>query len=648
MSSPSRSTKLIGLEAMRGVASVIVLFHHFLLAFFFELHGYGSGVLDGTPISVLFNGEGAVVFFFVLSGYVLPRKFYQTQQLRELAISVIKRVPRLAGPVLLSVLFGYVLILFGAYSCQTVGPLTSSPWLTACANSDILTGRIPSGILSAIWQGGVRTFLNGEHGYNTNLWSMQPEFYGSLVAYGIAPLLFIYGRKIVVAVALILALTLSLFLPTKFFLYLSCFVSGAALSSLKLAYIPKIRPMLALLVLPIFFGLGMSLPGFLPLIAYQIGAVILIAMTITNEKIDRMLIGKTGILLGKISFPLYLAHTLIILSVCSLIYNSFYLIYGSGIAALLAFLALIITLIPLLALYVRFDDWWLTQIAILTSYIKGRSVRVPFLVALLVLMLTYLAPTQPPRYSYIEAPYTDLRGRSQEDCPDHGTFIIALGQSNAANSITGSTKAPSSKQTFSLYQGNCYQLADPLPGATHNKGSLWSLFADQLAEHTHLPVTVLASASGNSAVAEWTDGRYPYLIRLREQLSRAPIQYKNQIPVIFWHQGEADSALGTSGSNYAASLNLLFDRIATTLHEMGFRHPPRFMLFQASHCGPFESADIRAAQEMVAHQRYDAELVMNTDDLSSDARQKDDCHLNTNGQKHIVETLMQRNYPFTP
>src|SRR5690606_12773670 len=67
--------KLGELEALRGIASVIVLVHHALLGFAPGLHGLlqpdSPHALFGTPAFSLINGGAAVVLFFVLSGFVL-------------------------------------------------------------------------------------------------------------------------------------------------------------------------------------------------------------------------------------------------------------------------------------------------------------------------------------------------------------------------------------------------------------------------------------------------------------------------------------------------------------------------------------------------------------------------------------------------
>jgi peptidoglycan/LPS O-acetylase OafA/YrhL len=57
--------KMEHLEAAQGLASIVVVFHHFFLAFLLR----EKAELENTPHYFWVNGEAAVNFFFVLSGF---------------------------------------------------------------------------------------------------------------------------------------------------------------------------------------------------------------------------------------------------------------------------------------------------------------------------------------------------------------------------------------------------------------------------------------------------------------------------------------------------------------------------------------------------------------------------------------------------
>src|SRR3954454_20974042 len=99
--------RLIELEAVRGIASFVVLAHHCFLGFAPSLlHGLvtppGPGSLFGTPLFAFMNGGAAVVVFFVLSGFVLTYRAIERDDPKPLLAGALKRWPRLALPVVIS------------------------------------------------------------------------------------------------------------------------------------------------------------------------------------------------------------------------------------------------------------------------------------------------------------------------------------------------------------------------------------------------------------------------------------------------------------------------------------------------------------------------------------------------------------------
>src|SRR5262245_4759677 len=98
--------KDIALEAIRGGAALVVVVWHVCVGFFpYSLDGWWQG----SPLNLFMNGQSAVQLFFVLSGYVLTRRYFESGNNRILLKGAVKRWPRLMGPVLLVVLACYVL-----------------------------------------------------------------------------------------------------------------------------------------------------------------------------------------------------------------------------------------------------------------------------------------------------------------------------------------------------------------------------------------------------------------------------------------------------------------------------------------------------------------------------------------------------------
>jgi len=377
-----QSRKIIGLEAVRGLASIAVVFHHFMLAFLYEWHSWGPHGLNGTLLGFLFNGEAAVVLFFILSGYVLPGKYFKTGNGYELLAGMLKRIPRLAGPVLISVLLAYGLLQAGLFSCAQLAPLVSNEWLDSCAHSAVLTTGQGASLLDALWQGSFGTFLFGQHHYNTNLWTMETEFYGSLVAYAVAFVLVMRHSAITAPLLFIATLLLGIVQQSPLITNMTCFIAGTYMAYrqsrqpvlLSGKYVPLfvIAPLLCFGFLPGLYARNAGYTHLLDTLLYQLGAILLIWGMVTIPQMQKKLEGRLGLVLGKISFPLYLLHTTLILTLCSRIVLHFTGPLGYASALGLAFAALILTLAPLLWLYVKFDDWWLARINHQTDRLMNR------------------------------------------------------------------------------------------------------------------------------------------------------------------------------------------------------------------------------------------------------------------------------------
>src|SRR6185312_6415282 len=69
---PCARERLHELDALRGIAALIVVLYHTLLTLHFS-DSVVRRILDALPTHPIFAGRLAVIFFFVLSGAVLTR-----------------------------------------------------------------------------------------------------------------------------------------------------------------------------------------------------------------------------------------------------------------------------------------------------------------------------------------------------------------------------------------------------------------------------------------------------------------------------------------------------------------------------------------------------------------------------------------------
>src|SRR5262249_3875095 len=171
--------KDIALEAIRGGAALVVVVWHVCVGFFpFSLNGWWQG----SPLNLFMNGQSAVQLFFVLSAYVLTRRYFESGNNCILLKGAVKRWPRLMRPVLLVVLASYMLFKLDLYQFGQAAAAVGSPLLIKFLSAYDTKPEIH--LWGALLQVSFFTFFAGEHFYDTPLWTMHPEFVGSFIAFG--------------------------------------------------------------------------------------------------------------------------------------------------------------------------------------------------------------------------------------------------------------------------------------------------------------------------------------------------------------------------------------------------------------------------------------------------------------------------------
>lgn len=317
--------KLGALESLRGLGSLIVLFHHIglaLLPFAYlgtvaEPHFDWETWFHATPLGLLVAGRFAVDVFFVLSGFVLALSFLgpNGKDDRDLAAATVKRIFRLAPMVAVGVLLS--------------GGLNRLGWMQSAGGAEV------SG--SAIWlarQGGwdaswitlgkvigFNLFSQGQR-FNSALWTIELELIGSYLVY---LLLFAVRRS---SWRWGVYAWLAIWLRNDLLL---AFVAGLVLAD-AYAHFPAFRqwsrrwwvagPALALAVFLGSYPEGTKVFGQVPAGWYRFlpylelgkdgwlfaGAVLLIATCVGSPAVLRVLDSRPGRFLGRISFGLYAIH----------------------------------------------------------------------------------------------------------------------------------------------------------------------------------------------------------------------------------------------------------------------------------------------------------------------------------------------------
>ncbi len=380
------------LEGERGIAAIIVFVHHFLLAFHPSISGILPGThseesLSGSPLFVLINGTGAVFFFFTLSGFVLSWGYFHRPSRYRTLWAALKRWPRLAGPAVLICLASVILFQLQLHWFEEAGSKSGSEWMATFGYSSFHESLPSPG--TGIWQG-LTTFFTGQAGLNTNLWTMVYEYFGSLIVFAVAPIMVRLTKK---AAALLLAtlcllslapldhypsaitaLGFSFAFPFLIGIGVSYIFSRSHLDNRTSLPVAIISCAIGLYLLGYFhpesvYGWAAPLASISPqapnAVLYSLGSALIIFATMSNGKLFDAMNNRAMRYIGRLSFPLYLVHPLVLASASSWLYINVFVDGGVSLFAATALICLAASVC-----LARFDEWWIARVNSLFEQIK--------------------------------------------------------------------------------------------------------------------------------------------------------------------------------------------------------------------------------------------------------------------------------------
>ena len=352
-----RSHKFPSFEGLRGIAAFIVVIHHLRLTFYATSSSDLRAHLAFLPYVVarpllaaaegLYNGTFAVWLFWIMSGFVLSLQFFlranETPPTRAhdyLEDAFLRRYPRLLLPVLASVGFAYVLLSLGLMHNVSLAHTLGESYEGWLGKWYKFSPSAIGAIKSAVWQ----SFFSYDdtRSYNNVLWTMEPEFYGSLFLFAFLSLLG-YRRSRFFLYPLIALVDFHFGLH-----WLNAFVAGIALcdlfinrhvlsavqqvsSSPVLHIIRRSRLVAAILWSMIIVCVGLqNYHG----VSYLLIGVFAVGLTLLSTPTQRLLSSSFPVFLGRISFGLYLIHIPIICSFSCWAYLATFTSLGAAAAAL--------------------------------------------------------------------------------------------------------------------------------------------------------------------------------------------------------------------------------------------------------------------------------------------------------------------------
>jgi len=377
------------LEFLRGAAALVVVNGHTLRAFAPVAEGEDNAAqsLKTGLAFIAFNGGSAVYLFFVLSSYVLVRRYFQSRKAQDLLLGAIKRLPRLAGPVLVAVLLSCAIFKLDLYFFQDAAAVTQSEWLGRFGNASKVLSPETASFSDAFLQGAWRTFIYGDKYYDTSLWTMMVEFWGSMLTFALAPIVFfLQGRWTLlslfcIATGVFLALQVSFFFcafPASFMLY--------PLLAMGLRPNRWVRGAMVIVSLALLGYAGSAVGIYQPFVLLETAvsddvglrqacvaipaSIMLVYAVLSVDEPPSWLSGKGARFLGDLSFPLYLVHVPVICSLGS------WALLVSGSTALGAAAAILGSILVALRL-MTFNNWWVQVLGALFRFRRGSPIAAP-------------------------------------------------------------------------------------------------------------------------------------------------------------------------------------------------------------------------------------------------------------------------------
>lgn len=320
-----KTNRLVPLEGLRGIAAVIVMLGHMVRG----LVPPGPGNLH--PLNLLhewlLNGGAAVSVFFVLSGFILSLPFARDRSPMRVATALLKRWPRLAALTTIACLFSWAAIALSQDFYEQAAAVTGNQWMASHFNAPLHGQEISWA--EALRDGLYRVFLFGEVKFNSPLWTMRIELFGSFAIFLAAPVLF--GLKNWALRLAAIGAAMAAVGTTAPMTYFSDFLVGTTLAMLFAedrmpGFSNWQAAAVALAGIYLFcFSAGQTALIHAPVKAllpagetahfvWDVSAALIIMVLLGNPFLRHFFSKGWAVWLGLISFPLYLLHVPIMLS----------------------------------------------------------------------------------------------------------------------------------------------------------------------------------------------------------------------------------------------------------------------------------------------------------------------------------------------
>ena len=325
-------------DGLRGIAAFNVVISHFFAAFLPTLlhknypvfpaeqaPGLAYNIVTSPLLSILYNGHLPVLIFFALSGYVLTLPYFVAEHPGPLLQQRMwGRYLRLNLPIMAAILLAYAVYRLGWYAnVQAAAVSGSTHWFAIFYPDGIpLATMLREALYGSI--------VLGQDTFIPPLWTLKVEFLGSL--YVLAFCLLKPRGRMALPVLPVLLLLYVVYQQESIYFYV--IFAGAMLNMVRFGK----RAKLLMIVCGLYFGgfqFGSSAYDVLPSMRLfglelwtkkdfysSVGAILLTA-AVTQGFGKPFFEHRAVQFLGRVSFPLYLLHFIVLCSLAARFYLRF-------------------------------------------------------------------------------------------------------------------------------------------------------------------------------------------------------------------------------------------------------------------------------------------------------------------------------------
>ncbi|TCP61047.1 acyltransferase family protein [Baia soyae] len=321
---------LVQLDSLRGLAALTVVFSHLLYVYPYvepntsqNADFFWLNIVKYSPLHIFFDGHGAVILFFVLSGFVLALPYYRESFKLQYIPYIIKRFFRIYVPYIITLAFAFLLAIpFVGDVVQGSSGFVKRQWGTEISMQDILDHVLFIGNSYDINQ------------FNPVIWSLIHELRISIIFPFIMMIVLRVNWKYIICLAVFLSIMVDLARLDYTIHYTGIFMIGAILAKhyQTIVHWLKERNTLfkgfLLLLAVCFYSYSFLFYNTPSAHMYMmddwftaIGSVIFISISLASIRVTNVLKWAPIQYMGEISYSLYLVHLPIALFMVHLLAN---------------------------------------------------------------------------------------------------------------------------------------------------------------------------------------------------------------------------------------------------------------------------------------------------------------------------------------